>query len=248
MVNIFGKRERKFATRAGDRIYAIGDVHGCYELLRRLLDKIEAHTASLPPARSPYVVLLGDLIDRGDRSADIIHLARSIQRHTPRFLVLQGNHEEMMVAAYEGDLNAVRPWLEFGGDATLRSFGITLPGDAADVREIVAAMRAAIPEDLIDWMRNLPVTAQSGDYFFCHAGIRPGVRIKRQNREDLIWIRDDFLEDRRDHGVMVVHGHSVTTTTEFLSNRIGIDSGAFRTGVLTALYLEGSERELLTAE
>src|SRR3954464_1924940 len=158
MVNIFGKRDRKFATRAGDRIYAIGDVHGCYELLRRLLDKIEAHAVSLPPTRSCYVVLLGDLIDRGDRSADIIRLARSVQRRTPRFLVLQGNHEEMMVAAYEGDLNAVRPWVEYGGDATLRSFGIQPPDGNSDVRETIAAMRDVIPEDLIDWMRNLPVT------------------------------------------------------------------------------------------
>jgi serine/threonine protein phosphatase 1 len=237
---------RSAATDKGERIYAIGDVHGCYDQLRELLAMIEAHNATLPPCRSLHVILLGDLVDRGPASAEVLRFLHNVQQRTDRIIVLQGNHEELMLKALDGEPGMLRAWMRIGGDATLRSFGIEPPPKDMDPREALETVRAAVPAEWVTWLRALPLTARSGDYLFCHAGIRPGVPLKRQTRADLLWIRDEFLEDEETrHEVMVVHGHSIAAEVEMRTSRIGIDTGAYRTGVLTALCLEGSRREIL---
>lgn len=234
------------ATDKGERIYAIGDVHGRSDLLRTLMARIGEHSERMGPARSLHVVLLGDMIDRGPDSLSVLQWVHDVQKRSKSMIVLAGNHEELMVKALDGEPGMLRAWMRIGGDATVRSLGLEPPPRDADPRVFIDKVRAALPRDLLAWVTRLPLTARSGDYLFCHAGIRPGVPVHRQTRADLLWIRDEFLEDPQDHGVVVVHGHSIAAEVEMRRNRIGIDTGAYQTGMLTAVYLEGSEREIIT--
>lgn len=236
------------ATDAGERIYAIGDVHGRLDLLRDLLKRVEEHHAALPPAAATHVILLGDLVDRGPDAAGVLKTMFEVQQRSDRIIVLKGNHEDAMVRAVDGEPGMIGIWKKIGGLATVRSFGFDEALIEGDPGRLIAALRAKLGRPMLDWLRNLPLTAQSGDYLFCHAGIRPGVPLKRQQRTDLLWIREDFLGDARDHGAVIVHGHSIATEVETRDNRIGIDTGAYRTGVLTALYLEGTERDIIATQ
>lgn len=233
-------------TQPGERIYAVGDVHGRYDLLRALLDQIGAHCAALPPAQSLHVVFLGDIIDRGPQSFEVLELLHDLQSKSERVVVLLGNHEEAMLQALDGKANMLRDWMRVGGAATVQSFGLEPFDSATDSSDYLRAMRAVVPREWVAWMKRLPLTAQSGDYLFCHAGIRPGVPLRRQVRDDLLWIRDDFLDDERSHPLVIVHGHSIEQSVEIRSNRIGIDTGAYRTGTLTALYLEDDKQEVIS--
>jgi serine/threonine protein phosphatase 1 len=234
-------------TASNERIYAIGDVHGRYDLLRDLLDMIEIHSSRLPGLARPKVMLLGDIVDRGPDTAKVMRFLATAQRHAGRLVVLCGNHEEMMLRVIDGDEEVEQPWLDYGGIATLQSFGIALPETSDRPGALGRQLRSAMPADLIQWLRELRLSARSGDYFFCHAGVRPGVRLDRQNRDDLMWIRDEFLHSDTDHGAVVVHGHSESIGVEVRTNRIGLDTGAYRTGALSCLYLEGTKRDVLTA-
>lgn len=241
-------RQKSPSTAKGDRIYAIGDIHGRYDLLRELLKRVEAHSRTLPEPENFHLVLLGDLVDRGPDSAEILRYLVELDRNIAGLVVLLGNHEEVMLRVYDGDTALLRSWLRIGGIETLRSFGLEPPPRDGNPVAFLEAMRRAIPRHLMDWMRKLPVTARSGDYFFVHAGVRPGVPLKRQTRTDMIWIREEFLQFRGEHGATIVHGHSISPGVEIQPNRIGIDTGAYRTGVLTALYLEGERREVISTE
>lgn len=236
-------------TGPGERIYAIGDIHGRYDLLRELLRKIENFDKGLPSPEKLHVVLLGDVVDRGPNSAQLLRYLKEWSENTRGQVMLLGNHEEMMVRVHAGERRLLRNWLKVGGRETLESFGLTPPSDAEtpDMR-FMDDIAAAMPSDLMDFVRKWPTVARSGDYFFCHAGVRPGIDLARQSKADLIWIRNEFLDSARDHGAVVVHGHSISAEAEFRNNRIGIDTGAYRTGILTALYLEGGERELIATK
>lgn len=235
------------STDSGERIYAIGDIHGRYDLLRLLLDKIEAHSSALPPTHSLYVIFVGDLVDRGPQSAEVLAMLYDLNTKTDHVIVLLGNHEEAMLKALDGDMDALRGWLAVGGKDTLNSFGIAPQRADEASRDYLQRARAAIPREWIAWLRKLPLSVQSGDYYFVHAGVRPGVSLQRQTRNDMLWIREDFLEDPRNHGAVIVHGHSVTRNTEIRSNRICIDTGAYRTGLLSAIYLEGEKQEVIVS-
>jgi serine/threonine protein phosphatase 1 len=210
-----------------------------------LIARIGEHSASLPPARSLYVVLIGDIVDRGPQSAEVLAMLYSLQRQNSRVIVLLGNHEEAMLQALDGDPDALRRWLAVGGDATLASLGIAPLRVDDDPRDYMNSARRAIPRQWLAWLRQLPLSVQSGDYYFVHAGVRPGVALARQVREDMLWIRREFLRYERDFGAIIVHGHSVTPDVDIRQNRIGIDTGAYRTGVLSAIYLEGEKRDIL---
>jgi serine/threonine protein phosphatase 1 len=236
------------ATAPGERIYAIGDIHGRHDLLVELLERIGDHGRSLETKAKTHLILLGDMVDRGPDSAKVLRLVRKIQAQHESMVVLRGNHEELMLGALDGRPGMLRGWMRTGGRATLRSFGLEPPPSGDDPTEFLQLANATIPQELLQWMRNLPLSARSGSYFFCHAGIRPGVPIARQKRTDLLWIREDFLTDDRDHGAIIVHGHSEAATLDEQVNRIGVDTGAYRTGVLTALYLEGEERGYISTD
>jgi serine/threonine protein phosphatase 1 len=164
-------------------------------------------------------------------------------------LLLCGNHEELLLASAGGNEMAQRVWLGNGGDATLRSFGIAPELFAASAADERADMiHEHVGQDVLDWLRSLPLFYRSGDYYFCHAGVRPGVPLDAQQREDLLWIRDEFLVSRAWHGAVVVHGHSEADAVEEVDNRINVDTGAYRTDILTAIGLEGTARWFISTE
>lgn len=240
------------AIPAGERVYAVGDIHGRADLLSALIEAIEADDAARGPAATT-VILLGDLIDRGPDSAGVIRLAREWQGtgagngRTVR--ILAGNHEEMFLAALRKS-DVMRPFLKFGGRETLLSYPIDPDAyTRADIDEVMVLAQNAVPAEDLAFIAAFEDQVTIGDYHFVHAGVRPGQPLDKQRVGDLRWIRDPFLTYAGDFGAIVVHGHTITEEPAVRSNRIGIDTGAYSSGRLTALGLEGTERWLLaTAE
>jgi len=244
-----GRTSNRPSTARGERIYAIGDVHGRYDLLRELLRSIEHFNRGLPSPENLHVVLLGDVVDRGPGSAEILRFLTDWVANAEGQVLLQGNHEELMLKVHGGERRLLRNWLELGGRETLESYGLQVPATGEPIPpRFMSDIAAAIPKSTMDFVSRWPTVARSGDYFFCHAGIRPGVDLARQSKSDLLWIRREFLDSDRNHGAVVVHGHSISAEAETRANRIGIDTGAYRTGVLTALFLDGDEREFIVTE
>ena len=230
----------------GSRVYAIGDSHGRLDLLEMLQDMILAYSEMSAPARE-VVVYLGDYVDRGPDSKGLIE--RLIEKPLPGFesVHLMGNHEDFMLGFL------ARPemgpnWFYNGGDTTLESYGVRRPGEWASTEayaDAQAQLTAALPRAHLQFLQALRLSHTEGDYLFVHAGIRPEIPIAEQSPEDLMWIRDEFLNSDTDFGKVVVHGHTPEREVQFRHNRIGIDSGAVFTGRLTCLVLEGEERRLL---
>ncbi len=231
----------------GHRLYVIGDVHGRLDLLEDLVRRIRDDNDRRPTAEV-RLILLGDLIDRGPDSAAVVTYCRNIARHSRRCIILKGNHEAAMVLALRGNRRMLAAWLRMGGDITLQSWGVDVRSihDGAS-RKLLAEARKAVTDDVLDWMDARPLSLQIGGYLFVHAGIRPHVALADQQEEDLLWIGDPFLESADDHGVIVVHGHTIDPDGPiFRHNRIGIDTGAYHTDRLTALVLERSSVGVLT--
>ena len=240
-MRFFGSQRRR-KPEGPFRIYAIGDIHGRRDLLADLIGLIETDIAGRPPMANKLVIL-GDFIDRGPDSAQIVAvLMRLAPQHN--LVVLKGNHEATMVDAIDGDAGAMEAWFEYGGQATLQSYGLSLEqSDLWDVRAAAGAARAAVPPEVVSWMRALPVSYAAAGHFFVHAGVRPGVPLNRQTDQDMLWIRDDFTQSNDDHGAIIVHGHTICESgVDVAHNRIGIDTGAYRTGRLSALGIEGDQR------
>ena len=233
------------ATRArvpnGVRLYAVGDIHGRADLLGYLHARIRLD-ASDAPEPTKVVVYLGDYVDRGPDSRGVVDLILGDALPGFRTVALRGNHEELMLEFLTKPESA-RLWVMNGGDTTLRSYGVDPKGgDCYWVRDRFAA---ALPAAHQGFFAGLPLTHAAGDYFFAHAGIRPGVPLDSQATDDLLWIRDEFLNSAADFGKVVVHGHTPRRVPDLLSNRIGIDTGAFATGRLTCLVLAGAEQHIL---
>lgn len=229
----------------GERIYAVGDIHGRDDLLAAVHGAIAEDMAAQPAARS-VVVYLGDYVDRGPESFEV--LDRLIHGRLPgvRSVHLKGNHEQMMLDFLSGVPETA--WLMNGGDATLASYGVPPPHpwvEAPELARVRALLRAAVPEIHLQFLRALELSFRSGDYLFVHAGIRPGRPPEDQEARDLLWIRGPFLSSSQDFGVRVVHGHSISPEPEIRPNRIGIDTGAFHSGRLTCLVLEAETMRFL---
>jgi serine/threonine protein phosphatase 1 len=229
-----------------ERIYAIGDVHGRYDLFRRLMNIIERDQATRDPAITT-MILLGDIVDRGLESASMVRGCMKLTAFTDRFVVLKGNHEQMMVEALQGSLFVYRQWLTFGGKETLLSWGVDLDVvEGPATRESLRIAAAIVGKDIVQWLADLPLYHRHGDYLFVHAGIRPGVALAKQRADDMLWITDEFLDSDVPHGMIVVHGHSISEDGAVVRpNRIGIDTGAYRTEQLTALGIEADRTWLL---
>jgi serine/threonine protein phosphatase 1 len=232
--------------KAGARAYAVGDIHGRLDLLEELLCRIEEDIAARPP-RKTYIVFLGDLVDRGPDSAGVVERLRTWRPRHGKPVFLGGNHEEVLLRILGGDAAILPDWLKFGGAECARSYGIDIDAlRRMEDDEAIDAIRAKVPRAHRDFLESFADTFAFGDYLFVHAGIRPGIAIEDQDRADLRWIRGQFLDDAQDHGCVVVHGHTISKGVDERSNRIGIDTGAYRSGVLTALAIEGAERRYLT--
>jgi serine/threonine protein phosphatase 1 len=231
---------------AGQRVYAVGDIHGRLDLLLPLLARIRDDIAARSGADN-HVVLLGDLVDRGPYSAETLEYAVSGLPGFATFHILMGNHEEAMLRALDPqDDQSQNLWLKFGGYETLASYGLPVATLGEDLPP-VETLRQYIPERHRQFLDNLPDAIRFGDYVLVHAGVRPGVPLEEQNPQDMRWIRHEFLDHKGDHGAFIVHGHSISIEPDIQANRMGIDTGAYRSGTLTALGLEGDRRWLLRA-
>ena len=244
---LFGQKQGLPSGPSGWRGYAVGDVHGRLDLLRLIVDSIVADTERRG-ATNNLLVFLGDLIDRGPESARVIEYVRTLQLPGFRIAALAGNHEEALLRIMNGDEELVPTWLRVGGAECLESYGVDVDlVRGAPPREAVRRIAGAIPDDHAAFLHDMADTFRFGDYLFVHAGIRPGIPLEAQSQQDLRWIRGDFLHDRRDHGMIVVHGHTISEQVDEHANRIGIDTGAYATGVLTAIGIEGSKRWFIQA-
>jgi len=226
----------------GDRVYAIGDVHGRLDLLDPLLARVADDIAAHPDDRAE-LIFLGDLIDRGPDSKGVIDRLASAKLPAPATF-LMGNHEEMLLSFVERPHEAAQ-WAVNGGEATLASYGIApdeLPRHPEAARDRLLHL---MPAAHLAFFESLQLSAARGGYFFCHAGVRPGVPLDRQDRFDLLWIREAFLNDPGDFGKVVVHGHTPVRQVENLANRIGVDTGAFIWGRLSAVALSGNDRKII---
>ena len=194
----------------------------------------------------PLVKKFGDLIDRGPDSRAVVERLRTYRHDRLKPYFLAGNHEEVLLRLLAGERGILSSWLKFGGAECLESYGLD-PASLRDLGETaaLAEVKKAIPPEHGHFIGGFADTLSFGDYLFVHAGVRPKVDLSLQSQSDLRWIRSPFLEDESDHGMMVVHGHTISPTVEERANRIGIDTGAYRTGLLTALVLEGADRRIL---
>jgi len=231
----------------GRQVYAVGDIHGCDDLLRRLHAMIAEDAAAAPPETRLTVVYLGDYVDRGEGSREVIDLLLDNPLVGFERVHLIGNHEDSFLEFLQDD--EIGPaWFSYGGDATAESYGAIHVSDgpmSERFLRIQKALRENVPPRHLEFLSALSPYHVIGDYLFVHAGVRPGVPLPEQSPKDLYWIRDDFIRSRADHGRVVVHGHTITPKPDRRPNRIGIDTGAYDSGVLTCLVLEGEKRRFL---
>jgi serine/threonine protein phosphatase 1 len=228
---------------AGRRIYAVGDIHGRADLLSELFMRIDDDLKARPTIDSVQV-FLGDYIDRGPNSRQVIELL--IARRRRNALFLKGNHEDCALR-FLSDPTVLAAWQSIGGVHTLLSYGVmpTRGDDPESQHQVSTALRRAMPDSHRRFLEGLVLSFACGNFFFVHAGARPGIPLQRQSQRDLLWIRDDFLLHEEDFGMVVVHGHTPTYKPDIRSNRINIDTGAYATGRLTCLVLEGDGMSFL---
>lgn len=236
---------RRAAIPDGRRVYAIGDVHGRADLLVRLLKVIDDDVAQGGFTGKPVLVFLGDYVDRGFQSRDVLDilLARDLTRFEAYFL--KGNHEAAMLQFLEDPRVGPR-WAEFGGVETLVSYGVRPPRNRTSPEEWERAreeLSILAPPAHLEFLRGLDLSVRIGDYLFVHAGVKPGVALEVQSERDLLWIRNEFLEDRQSFEAVIVHGHTPAPRPYRDSRRIGIDTGAYLSGRLTAVRFQDESVE-----
>ncbi len=228
------------------RVYAIGDIHGQLDLLTQMRDMI-SDDATADRRERNVVVYLGDYIDRGPESRAVFELLLTEPLAGFEEIHLKGNHEDFMLQFLD-DPGVGDQWYLNGGDTTLASYGVERPMVIDRSDRFIAVrdrLRRKLPVEHLAFLRSLAMYHVEGDYLFVHAGIRPGRPMEKQQAWDLMWIREEFLSSNADHGCCVVHGHSISPEPDTRRNRIGIDTGAFFTGRLTGLVLDGAERRFL---
>ena len=242
---------------AGECLYAIGDIHGRCDLLEQLIVQIEEDAKSLPSGTIPTIIFLGDYIDRGLQSRAVIDFLLSDRLENFNTVFLMGNHEEALLRFLD-DASFGKQWTRYGGAETLYSYGFSPPNTRASLasHEAMAAaakawekvwtgFRQAIPPEHVDFFRSLNAFHVAGDYVFVHAGMRPNVPLQEQTQRDMLWIRDEFLDDHQPFDHVVVHGHTPTEDVHWDNRRIGVDTGAFISGKLTAVKLKDEQVSFL---
>ena len=246
LLNIVARKPLTHKVPEGRRIYAVGDIHGRLDLLDELLGKIDSDAAMRGPSET-MIIFLGDLVDRGPNSRGVVERLLDFRDNGRPCRFLMGNHEEIFLKALRGERGAMRFFVRIGGRETIASYGVsdheyrTLGFD-----ELTELLRERVPAEHVKFLSSFEEWFEVGDYLFVHAGIRPGVELDAQSAADLHWIRDDFLLHRDSFGKIVVHGHTITDDIDVRSTRIGIDTGAYASGRLTAIGLEASERWFLS--
>ncbi len=233
----------------GVRVYVIGDIHGCLNLLKRLHGQIIADARMAGGGMRNIIVYLGDYVDRGLHSREVVDLLAGSR--LPGFdpVFLRGNHEQQFLDFFDNPGSGA-VWFKYGGDATVYSYGVRISQNIAPSDRFIHVrdrMAELVPRAHIEFLARTQLYCEIGDYAFVHAGIRPELPMERQVPEDLMWIRDGFLDYDRPLDKVVVHGHSVSDAPQMLEHRIGIDTGACYGNALTCLVLEGGARRFLSA-
>ncbi len=239
-----GVHFRDAAAPDGMRIYAIGDVHGRIDLLMRLHERIEAELVRDQPA-DWRIIHLGDYVDRGPDSRSVIEFLLDRQEEDARHIALKGNHDQRFVM-FLRDIAEWPNFENFGGRTTARSYGVDFgAGGPLEIAVGHERLRQLVPTAHVGFLDMLPLSITIGDFFFCHAGIRPGILLEEQTEDDLLWIRRDFHAHQSLHPKLIVHGHTPVREPDILPNRVNLDTLAWETGRLTALAIDGKEKRLL---
>lgn len=227
------------------RVYCIGDIHGRDDLLAEILNKI-TDDASTFTGRA-LVIFLGDYIDRGENSREVLEILLNQSIPGFEYVYLRGNHEQTLLDFLQ-EATVAQSWVMYGGQATLASYGVKVTSILFKRNEFIRIQRellANLPEAHRQFIANTVLSYSIGSYFFVHAGIKPKVPLALQRVEDMLWIRDEFLSSKKQFKKCIVHGHSISSEVEMLPNRIGIDTGAYSSGILTCLVLQEDQRRLL---
>jgi serine/threonine protein phosphatase 1 len=248
LTRLWRKSDPPAPTSGGRLVYAVGDVHGRADLLSRIIERIDRDAGAAAPELKPALVFLGDYVDRGPDSKSVIDQLIALTA-SDRFEVraLKGNHEETLLAFLK-EAGLGPTWEDFGGKQTLLSYGVASPSlrsQAVEWEKTRQAFDEALPRNHLAFLDNLELMAVYGDYAFVHAGVRPGVAVTAQREHDLLWIRDEFLQAKGPFGKVIVHGHTPSIEPFVGPFRIGIDTGAYATGVLTAVRLRDAEQTIL---
>ena len=230
------------------RLYAIGDIHGCADLLVKLLDQIVVHDEGLAEIEHKKLVFLGDYIDRGPNSAAVLDI---LIHHLPKgyeTIFLKGNHELMLLEGLENE-RAALTWLMNGGLKTIASYlpALIFNWKKGQPLKLIKKFQQTLPNSHLRFFQKLQLSTQCGDYFFVHAGVHPDRPLEEQKEQDMLWIRDRFLFSRKNFGKIIIHGHTPAKKVDEAENQIGIDTAAVYGGSLTALMLEGKKRHYLHA-
>jgi len=249
--NLFKPKAKPAAASTGGRlVYAVGDVHGHLDALEPLILTLAEDALASQPAERPMLIFVGDYVDRGPASAGVVERILGLMRETAfEVRTLKGNHEEALLQFLE-EPSFGATWADFGGNTTLASYGVQPPAQRTDTEAWIKASEAlaeALPAEHLEFYRNLELMIEVGDYAFVHAGVRPGVPLSRQSEKDLIWIRQEFLTAPGRFEKIIVHGHTPMEEPQVLPARIGIDTGVYATGVLTAVRLDDTGPRILQA-
>lgn len=242
---LFGSKRKKpeseWVGSPGKRLYAIGDVHGCFDEMIRLLDQIERDHQSRP-SKECIIVFLGDLIDRGPNSREVLDYLIKSPPNFARIFWLIGNHEEMFLRILRGESELIESWMVYGGRECVESYGLTseqMIGQTDDALQVM--IRKRVPKSHIDFLARGVESIRFGDYLLVHAGVDPEKPVTDQDPRQMRWIREPFLSHDKPLGLMVVHGHTISDHVEVLPHRIGVDTGAYRGGALSAVRIEDNE-------
>jgi diadenosine tetraphosphatase ApaH/serine/threonine PP2A family protein phosphatase len=238
------RSESRAQIPEGIRIYAVGDIHGRADLLDRTLRQVDADLAEDPPSQA-IQLFLGDYVDRGPASREVLDRLIALES-THRTVFLKGNHESLLTR-FPTDPSILDSWQRLGGLETLMSYGITpsINADSIAQTRLAVAFGQKFPESHRKFLGELKTSFTCGDYFFVHAGVRPGIALSEQREEDLLWIRQEFLLCEDQFSKIVVHGHTPVSQPDIRPNRINIDTGAYATGRLTCLVLEADTYRIL---
>jgi serine/threonine protein phosphatase 1 len=241
--NLFGNPQKLARAPVGERIYAIGDIHGCAALLDALLAKIDAEDAGPLEKR---LVFLGDYIDRGPDSRGVVARLVEIAARDPSAVFIKGNHEAVFLD-FLNDPEQNAGWLDWGGIEMAMSYGVPAP-ERLDSEELADVIRRNMPPAHLALLQALPLSVELGDYYFVHAGVKPGVLLEQQSEDDQLWIRGEFHDappEQRPNKV-IVHGHHPIKKALDAGWRVAVDTGAVFTGRLTAVVLEGENRRFIS--
>lgn len=249
---LFGSKKKKPDTvwrgSPGKRLYAIGDVHGCFDEMINLLVAIEEDHRSRPE-KECVIVFLGDLIDRGPHSSRVVEF---LIKSPPRFakvFCLMGNHEEMFLRILRGEAGLIESWMAYGGRECVESYGVDPEQMIALTDDAIQVMiRKRVPQSHIDFLSQCVESIRFGDYLLVHAGVDPERPVLDQDPRQLRWIREPFLSHDKPLGLMVVHGHTVSDVVELMPHRIGVDTGAYRGGKLSAVRIEDDEVQAISVQ